>query len=254
MKTNGNPPRGFVVYSGPSSIDGAPIVCIVLTGRSSNRKTGGMVQTYILRADVDPITAVRTGADRAICGTCIHRGNGEDGTGRSCYVTLFQGPRSVYDAFKRGVYPRATPERAARAIAGRAVRCGTYGDPAAVPIRVWRALLTGAARWTGYTHAWRRAHARGFSAFLMASADSIEDARDAWARGWRTFRVSAEVNPIAGSEVTCPASEEAGRVTTCERCGLCAGGASGARSVTIRAHGGAASNFTRRAAPVSAEV
>lgn len=72
--------RGFVVYDGPSAIDGERIVVIVCAlERSRNAKTGHMVQTYILRADMHPIEAVRTGADVSICGGCKHRG---DGTGK----------------------------------------------------------------------------------------------------------------------------------------------------------------------------
>ena len=46
-------PRGLVLYEGPSEIDGKPIVCIA-TLDSRNRKTGNMVQTWILRQDVSP--------------------------------------------------------------------------------------------------------------------------------------------------------------------------------------------------------
>ena len=63
---------GFVFYDGPSLIDGAPIVAIAVL-ESENGKTGDMVQTYILRADVDPVSALRTGEDASICGDCVHR-------------------------------------------------------------------------------------------------------------------------------------------------------------------------------------
>jgi hypothetical protein len=86
----------YIIYEGPSLYDGAPIVVLVQTG-SSNRKTGDMVQTYILRSDIDPITASRTGKDSAICGTCPHMGTPSDkptgqAIGRTCYVTLAHGP------------------------------------------------------------------------------------------------------------------------------------------------------------------
>lgn len=64
--------RGFIFYCGPSQIDGAPIVGIAVL-RSANAKTGDMVQTYILRADTAPLTALSTGADVSICGACPHR-------------------------------------------------------------------------------------------------------------------------------------------------------------------------------------
>jgi len=97
-------PKSCVIYSGPSKIDGSPIVCVYIPA-SGNIKTGNMAQTYILRADIDPITASRTGADYAICGDCKHRGQVSPSkitgwaSNRSCYVNLGQGPGQVYKAY-----------------------------------------------------------------------------------------------------------------------------------------------------------
>ena len=54
--------NGFVVWEGASRLDGSPIVLIVtgLKRKSSNRKTGAMVQSYILRRDVAPLASVIT--------------------------------------------------------------------------------------------------------------------------------------------------------------------------------------------------
>ena len=49
-------PNGRILYEGPSMLDGAPIV-VIATGfaeRSGNDKTGAMIQTWILRADIPP--------------------------------------------------------------------------------------------------------------------------------------------------------------------------------------------------------
>ena len=43
---------GAVIWRGASRWDGAPLVVIV-TWESSNKKTGNMAQTWILRADVE---------------------------------------------------------------------------------------------------------------------------------------------------------------------------------------------------------
>ena len=86
--------RGFVFYDGPSVLDGAPIVGIAVY-RSSNVKTGDMVQTYILRADVDPVSALMSGADESICGDCVHRPI----KGGACYVDVAKSVRSVYSAW-----------------------------------------------------------------------------------------------------------------------------------------------------------
>jgi hypothetical protein len=45
---------GYIAYEGPSLIDGAPIVVIVnkIDDGSDNAKTGAIVQSFIIRADV----------------------------------------------------------------------------------------------------------------------------------------------------------------------------------------------------------
>ena len=49
--------------------------------------------------------ALKRGLDFLICGNCIHRGDGK-GKKRTCYVNLGQGPRAVWEAWKRGRYER----------------------------------------------------------------------------------------------------------------------------------------------------
>ena len=39
--------KGYILYEGPSALDGAPIV-VIATMETSNAKTGAMVQTWIL--------------------------------------------------------------------------------------------------------------------------------------------------------------------------------------------------------------
>ena len=144
----------------------------------------------------------------------------------------------------RGVYATAEDLGAVReAGRGRAVRVGSYGDPAAVPASVWRALLSDAATHTGYTHQWRAAPE--LAAMLMASADSPEEALEAQALGFRTFRVRAASEPVLAREFVCPASKEAGAKTNCAACHACGGNASKAKaSPVIIAHGATARRFT----------
>lgn len=231
-------PNGVILYRGPSLIDGKPIVAIAvgLRTKSSNAKTGAMLQTYILRDRVDPLTAVRTGGDDSICGDCKHRGTA--GKARTCYVQVGQGPQGVYKALKRGRYPRLTDLKDIADVGeGRIVRLGTYGDPAAVPVRIWDVLLTLASGHTGYTHRWM--FSNDLRHLCMASCDTVEEARQAAARGWRYFRVdmSGAIGKQNG-ESLCPASKEAGKKLTCAQCLAC-GGADGRRSsIYIPAHGG----------------
>ena len=245
--------NGFILYQGPSALDGAPIV-VIATGvakRTLNEKTGDMVQTWVLRADVEPHEAVKSGEDASVCGLCPHR----PAIGGSCYVKTFQAPLSVYRAFQRGVYPALTLEEAAEAVAGRMVRLGSYGDPAAAPVAIWEALTSKAKGWTGYTHQWRDAPA-AFKRLTMASADTESEALTARAFGWRTFRVrTADEALTAKAEIVCPASDEAGKKTDCASCRACMGTASKAKaSPVIIAHGATARRFalTRNGTPVPA--
>lgn len=239
---NGKPTSGVILWEGPSRFDGSPIV-VVATIASENRKTGRMIQTWILRRDVGPTEAIKSGDDASICGTCPHRGDG-NGRGRSCYVNAGQAPRSVFNAYHRARYARL--DNAANATAWQAIlrltpfRFGSYGDPAAVPMIVWRGILgvlaAAGMSWTGYTHAWRDNPT--YRGFLMASCDTPAERDEASALGWRTFRVRTSSQATADREVICPASDEAGKRTTCDRCRLCQGAERQAKSVVIIAHGG----------------
>jgi hypothetical protein len=241
--------NGAVLWSGPSLLDGAPIVVIAigLAAGSSNRKTGDMLQTYILRADISPQAAINCNGDISICGDCPHRGNRSQGVGRTCYVNIGQGPTVVYKTYQRGGYSVATDVAACGA--GRIVRLGTYGDPAAVPVAVWDALVSNAIAHTGYTHQWKAGKA--LQHLCMASADSSKEASVAHVAGWRTFRVAmpGHIDRLP-SEAICPASEEAGRKLTCDTCRACSGANGRRGSIVIRAHGGTAvmANVKRLAA------
>lgn len=234
--------QSFVIYDGPSQIDGKPIVAIAQV-KTGNRKTGDMVQTWILRSDIDPISASRTGEDSSICGDCPHKGKPSDkatgwAIGRSCYVNLLFAPNGVYKAYKRGSYPVAQGHDAIRAIGlGMGVRLGSYGDPEAVPEYVWRSLTSAAEYVTAYTHG-----ANTMPDMVMSSADNAAQAHVAWGKGERTFRVISALDKIIkGKEILCPASEEAkaasGKTVTCAACKLCGGNSVKAKSVAIVAHG-----------------
>lgn len=251
METNAN---GAIIYRGPSMLDGSPIIVVAtgLAGRSRNEKTGSLVQTWIIREDMKPQDAVKTGADAAICGDCPHRGTIEDGrnVGRSCYVTVHQAPLSVFKAYHRGIY--ATVERADLAALGRGrkVRLGSYGDPAAVPLGVWSALMSEANAGTGYTHQWR--DFPELAAWCMASCDSATDRFHAKVLGFRTFRVRSADDATAKGEVICPASAEAGKKTVCASCLACGGTTAKARAdIVIIAHGGAGVKANYRARVVT---
>jgi hypothetical protein len=237
MKTK---PLGYIAYEGRSKIDGRPIVVIVnrIDSDSANDKTGALVQSFILRADIPPLEAIHTGADRSICGDCEHRPLLAKKTGRApCYVAVWQAPRAVFAAYKAGRYERATPAQLRAILKGRKLRIGTYGDGAAAPVELWEELTAETAGHTGYSHQWRAPwfdHAR-WAPLVMASADTLDDAALANLHGMRAFRVSVGFDQQP-AEAVCPASAEAGRRTTCEKCLLCAGTSKTARDIVIADH------------------
>lgn len=237
-------PLGVILYQGPSMIDGSPIVVIATGFRASNnRKTGRMIQTWIIRSDIGPTVAIKSGQDFGICGGCKHRGNPlVFGQKRTCYVNVGQGPLAVFNAFQRGAYTPVENLTDAEyaALFGQMIRFGSYGDPAAAPVLVWRRIAGVATGWTGYTHQWRMAIASGLRPYCMASADTAQDAADAHRMGWRTFRVAMPLDvPKVTGEASCPASKEMGAKLTCIQCKACNGTATAKRgSIVIQAHGG----------------
>jgi hypothetical protein len=70
----------------------------------------------------------------------------------------------------------------------------------------------------------------------MASADTKEQALLAQELSYRTFRVSIGIDKLS-NEVSCPASAESGKKTTCDNCLLCAGQMKAAKNIVIADHG-----------------
>ena len=233
--------NGYILYKGPSKLDGASIV-VIATGfakQSDNTKTGDMIQTWILRDDIKPHEAQKTGEDASVCGQCPMRPlilarakkNGERLNDKPCYVKTFQAPRSVQDAYQRGIYSNITDYSVFN---NRVLRVGSYGDPAAVPSKVWAKALENSKSNTGYTHQWER-----FSAprsFVMASVESPELRDKAKAKGFRTFRTKHAGDPLLPGEIACPASKEAGQKTQCASCRLCGGASVKGKDIAINIH------------------
>jgi len=243
--------KGYVLYKGPSRIDGETIVAI-LTLQSTNIKTGNMAQLWIMREDTPPHIAKKQGKDVSVCGDCPIK--------KECYVVLFQGPLSVYNAYKRGTYdgmgyfnspiPKSLykgriPDRD---LSQLSIRFGAYGDPAALPIWLINAITQNCKDFTGYTHSWKRFP--GLSKYFMASVESIALKDKAKKLGFRTFRVipKSGVTPSAyiglpinpkNKEITCPAENKGKQCLDCMLCN----GAKQAADITITAHGARAGGF-----------
>ena len=224
----------MIIYQGPSLIDGKPIIAIA-TLNSSNSKTGEMIQTWIMRSDIEPHKAIKTGEDSSVCGDCPHR-PANDG---SCYVLTFQAPLSVYRAFHRGSYDN----RSIESFRGKPLRLGSYGDPLAVPLDAWQELIDISNGRTGYTHQWKTNTNPEWKKLVMASVDNLEQAKQAKQAGWRYFRVTNETAPKTKGESICPASEEAGKKLSCADCLSCSGQTGRKSSIVINAHGSRAKNY-----------
>lgn len=225
MKAN-----GYILHEDKQRI----VIATGFNRASKNAKTGSMIQIWILTKSENPLDAIKSGSDAAVCGDCPLRGT--LGKGRACYVNLGQAPLAVWRAWQRGSYPQlsSTTNALFDLFTGRAVRFGAYGDPAFMPFYLVAQIAAASKSHTGYTHQWRNPLFSAFKAFIMASADSVELAREAQGLGWRTFRVT----PI-GSLVLDKREIECANTThgiSCEACGLC-NGSSSAKSIVIEAHG-----------------
>jgi len=229
-------PKGIVLYEGPSVLDNAPIV-VIATLNSRNEKTGDMVQTWIMRSDINPMEASKTKQDGSVCGGCPHRHS----LGGACYVNIGQAPLAVWKAYKRGSYAHVTDDGVGDYLNGRFIRLGSYGDPAAVPALVWEYVTGLASGWTGYTH--QIGHPKFDSkilSFCMVSADTPKSAQMHNKFGRRTFRVKTPEAPLMAGEVVCPA--ETG--VKCADCRACSGALGTGASIVIDVHGSRAKRYT----------
>jgi len=231
----------MIIFNGPSEIDGKPIVAIItgVNKSSKNSKTGAMPQVWILRSDIHPTEALKTGEDSSICGDCPHRPKvlGENAlkkASRSCYVNTMAF-NSIYKTFLNGKYETANLENLAIELTGAKVRIGAYGDPAAVPIEVWDTILKNCES-TGYTHQWKTCNL-DYANYCMASCDTPIDVLNATSKGYRTFFVQNigtfddAIKQVENIKLAwCPASKEKGKSTTCFNCMACSGIRSGRQS------------------------
>ena len=218
-----------IVWTGASELDSAEVM-LLATGEdkpSSNIKTGAMIQLWILRTDIPPTQAVKEGLDSSVCGDCAMRWNNAGG----CYVIPFH-----YSVMWKKAVTTAldiTPKKLASMARKKhlPIRMGAYGDPAAVPLWVWRQLGT-MPKGSGYTHQWETADT-GFADLVMASVETLEKKEKANKLGYRTFRILSSAADLATDEVMCPNTTQG---TQCRTCGLCGGLRSKAKNVAITMH------------------
>lgn len=217
-----------VLYDGPSQLTGEPIL-LVVTGtktKSQNRKTGDMLQAWILPKNIKPVDAVVSGADEMVCGDCKHRPS----KGGACYVNVGQAPSGIWKALKD--YTVADPS----VIQGAVIRFGAWGDPAAIPAHVWKPIVESASRWTAYTHQWKDLDVKDWG-WCMASVDTWKEYHQAKKAGWRTFRAILEdETQFSDKEIECLADA---KDLQCSKCLLCDGNgrSSKIKDIYIKVHG-----------------
>jgi hypothetical protein len=244
----------IVLYLGPSMINRDPIV-VLATLDSRNRKTGPMIQTWILPVD-GPLDATKSATDDSVCGDCPRRRS----TGGDCYVRIDAAPHSAWKRWDRAGRPGQNWDHHVITLQTEALthglRLGAYGDPAAVPFEVWQMLISAIQprAITGYTHQWRESFAAPYRALVMASADNVQDAIQARASGWRYFAAvpTAESAGALPGAIQCLADSKG---LTCEQCGICNGSRLGRdvqpTSVWIAEHGPMSSAKAKRSASLA---
>lgn len=110
---------------------------------------------------------------------------------RACFSVPWQVPKMLHERFARRDVVSVTEARKRQLAVKRPLRITQIGDPAAVPLDVWRRLVpkklwgpTHTQRWRVCDQAWRD--------YAMASVNTLEEADEAQRMGWRTYRVRME--------------------------------------------------------------
>ena len=217
-KKDMKPFNSAVIWEGKSPYDGAEIMvlAVCIKDPSKNRKTGWMIQIYILVKSVSPVEAVKLGLDASVCGNCSMRWN----NGGGCYVL----PIWITPTWKKGLEaPRITPTELAK-LANKyntPIRQGAWGDPAFVPMDVWEELENAVSNKKGssYTHQWEWVSPE-YAKFSMASVENLKQKADAQAKGYRTYRIVDDESEIVEDERLCLNSS---RGIQCRECGECGG-------------------------------
>lgn len=194
----------MIAWEGDSLLNGEPIA-LILTKNSMNRKTGSMIQSWIIPQKGNLLDK---DADISVCGNCPLR--------QACYVTKFHAPRNIQKTYQRGGYDQIQPTDIRHEI----LRVGSWGDPAALPVGVWKGLLRRTAlpqKHTGYTHQWRTCDP-DFATICMASVESESDAIQAHAMGYKTFRVKSPSEPKLPNEIVCLNTTVG---VACKQCTMC---------------------------------
>jgi len=218
--------NGFIIHEG---VKNGEKFAVIATLKTSNRKTGNMVQVWILLADHSPVDGVKSGLDAStICLGC------KFASGNGCYVNVGQAPNSIWKAYKANKYNHLSPFLYANIFNGRKVRFGAYGNPSLIPLSIVKAITEASDGWTGYFHDWKEmpsSKATAYGSYFMASTETNDSVRRAKAKSLRFFHVSPEQPK---NTIECLADS---RGLSCDKCQLCKGNRLSAKSIWINPHG-----------------
>ena len=212
--------RGYILH------ETKKIVCIA-TLKTTNRKTGNMVQLWFLEKNVSPLDSVKFGSDaKTVCKGCVFA------SGNGCYVNVGQAPQQIWKAYHKGVYEFLPVKEYGKIFSHRKVRFGAYGNPSLLPISIVKRISESSKGWTGYFHDWqdmKPEKARKYAQYLMVSTETEKSRRKAERMKLRYFHVS----PLQPKNTRECLADSKG--LTCEECLLCVGNAkSNQKSIWIK--------------------
>ena len=219
-------PNGFLIYEGTKN---GEKYAVIATLKTSNRKTGNMIQLWIILSDYSPVDGVKSGLDAStICTGC------KFASGNGCYVNVGQAPNSIWKAYKANKYPKLDPFLYDNVFNGRKVRFGAYGNPSLIPLSIIKMITESCEGWTGYFHDWSKMskeRALAYGKYFMASTETKDSVRRAKEKKLRFFHVS----PTQPKDTIECLSDSRG--LSCDQCQLCKGNRIGAKSIWINPHG-----------------
>jgi hypothetical protein len=196
-----------------------------ITSTTQNRKTGDMIQLWILHMDIKPTDLVQSGIDaQTVCKGCPFASGG------GCYVNAGQAPQSAWKAYKRGSYKDFNISK----FKGKKVRFGAYGNPSLIPLEIIKDIVSVSSGHTGYFHDWHEMsneQAIAYGQYFMASTETQTSFEKVKSLGLRVFHVSP-IQPKGTIECLSDSHDK-----QCRDCMLCAGNSKKARSIWISPHG-----------------
>jgi hypothetical protein len=221
--------NGYLLHETISNGEKVAIIATGIKRITDNRKTGNMIQIWIILADQNPVASVQSGLDAStICQGCPFA------SGNGCYVNVGQAPLAVWKAYKKGSYPKLSPKDYNQVFNGRKVRFGAYGNPTLIPLSMVKSIASVSDGWTGYFHNWRELgmnKAKAYNQYFMASTESESSYELANTQGLRVFHASIK-KPVNTVECLSDTHNIA-----CADCQLCQGWNKRAKNVWINPHG-----------------